>query len=169
MGHGAFRIPYLRPEGIGRHDVDFVAQVDVTNNTTTALEIVGYTLEAKVNGVWEQLKRVELLSPVAEWSPDIAPEPIYLDMSNTGFEILARSTALEPGHSMKGWTFYAWPTSPASFAGIQALRFTVFDNKGGRTPIVQSPLVRPEDSDALITGGLMKPMPKGWRPPWGQQ
>jgi len=162
-------------EGTVRGTIDLMLSIEATNNLTTPFEIVGYTAQAKYEGRWYPLKRVSLLTPYVEWKGP--SRVLYFDLSDTSFDILARSGVLEPGHTVRGWGLFAWPDMPDTWEqsdssgkfihpGIQAYRITVIDNKGTSSTIETPVKVFPHGDESMLTGGQLKTMPLDWVPPW---
>lgn len=164
VGRGALKMVSRGPGGWIRRDIDLALYLKVTNNSTSPTELSGYLLEIKTDRDWKRIARVELFDPFSvEWSPPNAPQPSYLDLSENGFDVLARSKTIEPGHSIEGWAFFTGLDSPV----VAQLRLALFDTKGGSAKI-RMPMPRPAELAASITRASFKVLPRDWKPPWAE-
>lgn len=170
-GDGLMMMHVRGPMGWEHKDINLATYVRFTNNREIPTDIVGYLVEAGTTRGWRMIPRLEVLDPMSVeiTSPDLREtmgmdrsRPLYLDLSENGFDVLARRVTLQFGHSIAGWAFFR---SVSSVAQIDEVRISVFDSQGVKTTL-RVTMPKEEDIPRAINRASFRVQPENWVPPW---
>jgi len=137
--------------------------IEVTNKRSTAVRVVDYFLDVDVNTRWIRLPNLQALNGTDFfWANNgNLKNSTRLDFSENGFDAQARRITLQPGESVKGWTFFEWPQElREKTPRTGRFRITLEDSHGQRQTSILSEPKPGETGGSALVGGEWRVMPK---------
>lgn len=136
----------------GDSNANLAVHITLTNTSDMAREIRGYRLEIDTGQGWQSMLNLAVLNPYDIALPFLSKKDRCWDLSEESFDIRARSTVVEPGHSIRGWAFFDWNRATVECNLVKRTRLSVLDGTGVTTKITQVGLI-PADSELSLLGG----------------